>query len=115
MAGIKAVRDDDDIWLKRVDQRQDNALHGVQIRLMPAARWQWQIGVCPQAVADTAIIQPGIACREQIGLMQRQCMNIGVGVENRLRAIAVMHIPIQNEKAFCGTGSACCLYRDADI
>ena len=47
--------------------------------------------------------------------MQRQCMNIGVGVENRLCAIAVMHIPIQNEKAFCGTGSACCLYRDADI
>ena len=82
---------------------------------MPASRWQGQVGVRTRAITNPAIFKAAISCGEQIGLVNGQGMHIRVTLENRLCAVAVMHVPVENEEPFCGSGGARCRDGDPDI
>ena len=106
MGCIKPVGDDDHIRPEILDQRQRHTAHGVDIGLVPASRRQRQVGVGACAGTGAAILQPGIACREHVGLVDRQGVDVRILIENSLRPVPVMNIPVENEEPFRQPGRA---------
>ena len=113
--GVKAAGDDDRIGAETVKRGQDQPLHRFQIVVMAGAGGQGDVQVEAEALALPTLIRPARVQRIVPVLMKRDRQHFGVGQEDRLGAVAVMHVPIEDGDAPCQAMCLCRAHGNCDV
>ena len=112
---VKSAGHHDQVRLKRLQRRSDNAVHRGEIGVVASPSGQRHVDVVtgPGAfapVGDMAAVQRIVAF-----LMQADRQRVGPVIEDRLGPVAVMHIPVQHGDLTQPVIGASGLNRNGDI
>ena len=98
-AAVEAGGHDDQLGLELAERRQHHALEGGEIGAGAGARRQRNVEVVAGAGAGAVLLDPAGVQRKEPILMDRHGEHRRVLVEGLLRAVAVMHVPIDRGDA----------------
>ena len=114
-ACVEAARDDDQLGPETLQRRQHDSLERVAIRIVAAAREQRHVQVRADACAFAAVVGAAVAGREAAILVQRNRQRVRIVVVDRLRAVAVVHVPVDHRDALDAVFRTGGLDRDRDV
>ena len=85
--------------MERPHGRDHHLVERVQVAAVTGARWQRDVDRAARAGARAALVEGARARREHVVLVDRDREHVGVLVEHRLRAVAVVDVPVDDRDA----------------
>ena len=94
-AAVEPRQDDDQLGPEALKGRHDKLAHGIEIGAVARAGRQRNVDVVALAVALAVFFHEAAVRRVELALVHRDHQRLRIVVEGLLRAVAVVHVPVQ--------------------